>query len=178
MEIKINFWSFYLILLCLCISCYSLYTNIYNTWIISPPNYILFFASISGLIGGTIGLKDKRNVWPKLRSWFTVILSILLMIVLFLSILMSLFASSFGENEKIKTIHSPDYSYTIDFYRWDAGAAGTFGVRGEINGPLWFKKRIYNEKRTDTVDVLWITNDKVSINSHVLDLKNGDTYGY
>lgn len=90
----------------------------------------------------------------------------------------TLFFSLFGVNEHIKTVSSPDNGYTIDFYFWDAGAAGTFGIRGELNGPLWFKKRIYYEKRTENVNVEWKSNNKVSINNHTLKLNEGETFGY
>jgi len=92
--------------------------------------------------------------------------------------LFTLFSSLFGVNEHIKTVSSPDNGYTIDFYFWDAGAAGTFGIRGELNGPLWFKKRIYYEKRTGNVNVEWKSNNKVSINNHILKLNEGETFGY
>ncbi|WP_256464174.1 DUF5412 family protein [Halobacillus amylolyticus] len=50
--------------------------------------------------------------------------------------------------------------------------------KGELNGPLWFKKRIYYQERTENVDVEWESNDTVSINNHILNLDEGDTYGY
>jgi hypothetical protein len=108
----------------------------------------------------------------------TVILSFLLSIVLFLAILLSLFASWLGANEHIEIVHSPDGNYTIDFYRFDVGAAGSFGVRGELNGPLWGKKRIYYQNRVEEVEVEWENNTTISINNHILNLKDGDTYGY
>ncbi|WP_256464175.1 DUF5412 family protein [Halobacillus amylolyticus] len=130
MEIKYNLWSFYLLLLCLGISLYSLYSNINNTWLIAPPIYIIFLFSIIAFILGIKGFKDKTNWLEKLGNSLTVILSLLLSIVLFLAFSLSIFASSMGANKQIKTIHSPNDNYTIDFYRWDAGAAGTFGIRG------------------------------------------------
>ena len=178
LEKRYNFWSLYLILICLGVAFYSLYSNINNTWLISPPNYILFIISVLAFILGIKGLKDKRNWRTKTRSWLTITLSSLLSIALFLALSFTLFFSSFGANEHIKTVSSPDNSYTIDFYRWDAGAAGTFGVRGELNGPLWFKKRIYYEKRTENVNVEWKSNNKVSINNHILKLNEGETFGY
>lgn len=108
----------------------------------------------------------------------TVILSTLLSIALFIILSLSIFASSIGANELFKTVHCPDGNYTIDFYRYDAGAAGTFGVRGEINGPLWFKKRIYHQRRIEQVEVEWKNNSTVSINNRTLNLKEGETYGY
>ena len=149
-----------------------------NTWLISPPIYILFILAVLALVLGVKGLKDKRSWLTKTRSWLTISLASLLSIALFLVLSFTLLFSSLGANEHLKTVSSPDDSYTIDFYRWDAGAAGTFGVRGELNGPLWFKKRIYYEQRTEKVDVEWESDHNVLINNHVLDLKEGDTFGY
>ena len=177
-EKRYNVWAFYLILICIGVSFYSLYSNITNTWLISPPTYILFIISLLAFILGIKGLKDKRNWRTKTRSWLTIILSSLLSIVLFLALSFTLFFSAFGANEHIKTVSSPDNSYTIDFYLWDAGAAGTFGVRGELNGPLWFKKRIYYEKRIENVNVEWKSNHEVSINNRILKLNEGETFGY
>ncbi|WP_342509382.1 DUF5412 family protein [Sporosarcina sp. FSL K6-2383] len=177
-EKRYNFWSLYLILICLGVAFYSLYSNINNTWLISPPNYILFIISVLAFILGIKGLKDKRNWRTKTRSWLTITLSSLLSITLFLALSITLIFSQFGANELIKTVSSPDNSYTIDFYLWDAGAAGTFGIRGELNGPLWFKKRIYYEKRTENANVEWKSNNEVSINNRILKLNEGETFGY
>lgn len=147
-----------------------------NTWLIAPPNYILFMISFLSFFLGIKGLKDKRNWLTKTKSWLTITLSLLTSIVLFLAL--SLPLVSLGANEHIKTVSSPDNSYTIEFFRWDAGAAGTFGVRGELNGPLWFKKRIYYGKRIENVNVEWKSNNEVSINNHVLKLNEGETFGY
>ncbi|MBS4192752.1 hypothetical protein KHA94_21715 [Bacillus sp. FJAT-49705] len=178
MEIKNNLWSFYLIWICIGVSVYSLFSNINNTWLIAPPNYILLLVSVIAFILGIKGFKDKRNWWTKLRSWLTVILSLLLSIILLLAVLLTLLGSYFGANSHLETISSPDGKYTIDFYRWDAGAAGSFGIRGELNGPFWFKKRIYYEKRTENVEIEWENNNTVSINNHIFNLDEGDTYGY
>ena len=174
---RYNLWSFYLILICLGLAAYSLYSNINNTWLVAPPNYILLLMSLLAFILGIFGFEDKRNWRTKARSWFTVILSSLTSIGLFLVVSFTLIFS-FGANEHIKTVSSPDNKYIIDFYQWDAGAAGTFGIRGELNGPLWFKKRIYYEKRTENVEVEWKSNSEVSINNHILNLDVGDKYGY
>ncbi|QHS24300.1 DUF5412 domain-containing protein [Virgibacillus sp. MSP4-1] len=173
-----NLGSFYLILVCLGLAVYSFYSNLSHTWLVAPPNYILLIFSLLAMILGIIGFKDKRNWRTKTRSWLTVIISTLLSIIFFLAILLSLFASSFGVNEHIKTVQSPDGDYTIDFYRYDAGAAGSFGIRGELNGPLWFKKRIYYRDTEEQVEVEWKNDRTVSINNHTLNLKEGETYGY
>lgn len=179
MEKRSNRWAFNLLFLCFGLAMYSLFSNIIGTWwLIAPPNYILFISSSLAFALGIIGFKDKSNWRAKTRSWVTVIFSALLSIALFLAILLTLFASLLGANERIETVQSPDGSYTIDFYRYDAGAAGTFGVRGEINGPLWFKKRFYHQQRVEQIEVEWLDNNTVLINNHKLNLKEGETYGY
>ncbi|RCW62575.1 DUF5412 family protein [Saliterribacillus persicus] len=178
MEKRYNLGSFYLILLCLGLTTYSLYSNLTHKWLIAPPNYILIVVSLLAFILGRIGFKDKRNWRTKTRSWLTVVLSFVLTVALFLAILLSTLASSFGANEHIKTVQSPDGNYAIDFYRYDAGAAGSFGIRGELNGPLWFKKRIYYRDTEEQVEVEWKNKNIVSINNHTLNLKEGETYGY
>lgn len=178
MEKRYNLVSFYLILVCFGLAVYSLYSNLSHTWLIAPPNYILLIISLLAFILGILGFKDKRNWRTKTRSWVTVIISLLLSVVLFLATLLTLLASSFGANEHIKTVQSPDGNYTIEFYRYDAGAAGSFGIRGELNGPLWFKKRIYYRDKQEEVEVEWKNNSTVSINNHSINLKEGETYGY
>ncbi|MFS0673845.1 DUF5412 family protein [Ornithinibacillus sp. 179-J 7C1 HS] len=178
MAKRYNVGSFYLILVCFGLGLYSLYSNLNHTWMIAQPNYILLVFSLLAFVFGIIGFKDKRNWRTKIRSWFTIILSLLMAIVLSLAVLLTLFASSLGANEYIKTVQSPDGKYTIDFYRYDAGALGSHGIRGELNGPLWFKKRIYYRDREEQVEVEWKNNSTISINNHTLNLKKGETYGY
>nr|WP_281243033.1 DUF5412 family protein [Gracilibacillus ureilyticus] len=76
------------------------------------------------------------------------------------------------------TTESPDGRYVIEFYQWDQGATGTFGIRAEFNGPLWFTKDIYYERRTENADVKWLDNHTVSINGNTLDLAKGEKFGY
>ncbi len=172
-----NIGAFYLTLVCVGLVAYSLYSNINNTWLIAPPNYIMLLMSLLALFFGMIGFKDKRNWRTKTRSWLSIMLASLTSIVLFFLVSFALLFS-FGVNEHIKTAHSPDGDYTIDFYRYDPGAAGAVGIRGELSGPLWFKKRIYHEKRIEEINVEWIDNSTISINNHILDLKKGEIFGY
>ncbi|GGA61866.1 DUF5412 family protein [Ornithinibacillus halotolerans] len=178
MAMKYNHCSFYIILLCIGLAAYSVYSQINHTWIATPPTYILLILSIMAFIYAIKGRKDKTSWVSTFRSWLTITLSVLLSIVLLLVIFLQLLGSLLGGNEHLKTIHSPDETYTIDFYQWDAGAAGTFGIRGELNGPLWFKKSIYLERRVEDVSIEWISNTVVSINNHKLDLAQGETFGY
>ncbi|WP_404451803.1 hypothetical protein LG329_15885 [Virgibacillus necropolis] len=93
MPRQYNLWSFYLCLFCIIISSYALYSTIRQTWIIAPPNYVLLLFTIIALILGIIGFKDKTNWLAKLRSWLTVLLSLLLIIILFFSVLFTSFFS-------------------------------------------------------------------------------------
>ncbi|WP_438433085.1 DUF5412 family protein [Gorillibacterium sp. sgz500922] len=168
-----NVSAFGLSLLCSAISAYSLYSYIYHTWLIAPPNVVLFGIALAALILGAIGFKDRSSRLAKWRSWTTTILSGLLIVLL---CLVMAFTSMFsGAKTKIKTVQSPDGAYTLDFFYTNAGAMGPFGVLGERNGPLWFKKVIFYEERVDQVEVEWVDNHTVVINKVRLDLSAGDT---
>jgi len=172
---KLNQVAFYLTLFCFGISCYSLYALIDHKWLVSPSNYFLLIGSAICLILGIIGIKERRS-WKSIgRSFFSIILSLLLCIVLVISILISHFL---GGNELFKTVKSADGHYVIDFYRWDEGATGTYGIRGELQGALWFKRSIYLEKETNIVSVDWKSNSKVVINGKELELSKGEVFYY
>ena len=49
-------------------------------------------------------------------------------------------------------------------------------VTGIVNGPLWFKKRIYYGVPMHEVDVEWKNSHIIVINNHTLDLDKGETY--
>jgi hypothetical protein len=99
-------------------------------------------------------------------------------ITIFLAMMITSFFSPLGAIEHIETVHSPDGKFTIDFYRYDPGATGEVGIRGELNVPLWFKKRIYHEPRMGYVEVEWVNNSIISINHQIIDLNKGETFGY
>jgi hypothetical protein len=171
MEVKYKSWAFYLALFCSGLSFYSFYSYLESSWLFAPPNYILLAMSITAFMLGIKGLKDNSRWLIKLRSWITVALSFLLSVILSFTLLFSLLFSLMDADEYIKTVQSPNGDHTIDFYRFDQGATGTFGVRGELNGPLWFKKRIYNQKGIEEVNIKWLSNNIVSINNHILHLE-------
>ncbi|ENH97986.1 membrane protein [Gracilibacillus halophilus YIM-C55.5] len=177
MRKQANLWSFYFILVCLGLASYKLYSNLNNTWLVAPPNYILLLLSVTTLILSITGLQDRQKMRDKLRGWLTILLSSLTCIGIMLVLsFTSMF--SIGTEEYIKTVNSPNNSHTIDFYHFDAGAAGSFGIRGERKGPLWFKKRMYYEENVEQVEVEWLGNDRIVINDHHLNLSEHDTYGY
>jgi len=41
---------------------------------------------------------------------------------------------------------------------------GTFGIVGELQGALWFRKVVYSERKTDQVHLEWSNNHTVVIN--------------
>lgn len=175
MQKNYSLWGFYVILVCLSLMGYSIYSNIQNMWLIAPPNYILLLMSVTAFILGILGWKSKRK---KMISTITIVFSSLASICLLFVVTISAFASGMGANEKIKSVTSPNDNYTVDFYQYDAGAAGSFGIRGEINGPLWFKKRIFYQNRLDHVDVDRESDEVIKINYHTLNVAEGETYGY
>lgn len=168
-----NWSAFSLAMILFILTLYSLYSFIYNEWMISPPHYIILIFSFLALILGILGIFDKSSWFAKLRSWISIILSAVLMFTMLIAVSFTTMFS--GAKGLLSTVHSPDDKYTIHFYHTDAGAMGTFGVLGELKGPLWSKKKIYAEKRVDQVDVEWENNHIILINNHKLDLKKGES---
>lgn len=75
----------------------------------------------------------------------------------------------------MKTVQSPDKKYTIHFYAIDAGGMGSFNVLGELEGPLWLKKKIYVENKVNDVQKVWENGYTILINNHRLNLMDGET---
>ncbi|WP_430787563.1 DUF5412 family protein [Virgibacillus flavescens] len=174
MARKYNRVEFYLCLFCVIASLYAFYSTISQVWVITPPNYILLLVTILAFILSIAGFKDKTNRIAKLRSWLTVVVSSLLIFLLFVSVLFtSLFS---GAKNLIKTTHSPDHDYTVDLYRTNGGAGSSFAVIGELDGPLWFKKRIYIQTNRMEARVKWENEDTVTINGRTLNLAEGESY--
>ena len=170
--------GFYLNIATISLALYALYTNIHNMWIVAPPNYILLILSSAAFVMAVKGLKDKRNWLIITRSWFTLITSAVTTTLLALLVLLTLMLYSINAHRFLESTESPNGSYTVDFYLFDAGAAGTFGIWGELNGPLWFKKKVYYEKRTMEAIYEWKDDSTITINGRTLNLKLGETYGY
>ncbi len=177
MAIRFLLSSIGVLLFSICLSLYSLYSRLNHTWLVAPPNYILLSFAIVAFFLGLKALRDQESIFFKLMSWFSIIFSCLLSTILLAALLFTLFFQTSGGRDLIQIIHSPDGAYTIELYRWDAGAAGSFGIMGEKNGPLWFKKRIYYQRHKDQVEAVWENNHTVTINHHRLNLQKGETYG-
>jgi hypothetical protein len=170
---KLNLWSFLLAVVCLLVFLYSFYSSLFlfNVWSAAPPPFIILCLTVLAFIMGLIGFKGIAGKLSVFRSLFTMIISIGLSIILALIVILPF-------EKQIKTTYSPDRQYAIHFYLTNGGAATSFGVIGDLNGQLWFKKRIYSDYNVDRVDVKWKNNHTVSINGHVLNLKKGQAYRY
>ncbi|WP_458127230.1 DUF5412 family protein [Paenibacillus sp. Z3-2] len=165
--------ALFLVLFLYFVSMYSLYSNMNHKWLVSPPNYVILILSILGLALALLGFKDKSNKSTKVRSWISMVLSVVLIFILIGAVS---FTSMFsGSKELLTTTHSPDKHYTINFFKTDAGAMGSFGVVGELKGPLWFKRVFYYEGKTDQVDLEWVDNHTISINDQKVNLLYGET---
>ncbi|MGV3463804.1 MAG: DUF5412 family protein, partial [Heyndrickxia sp.] len=80
--------------------------------------------------------------------------------------------------QEILTSTSPDQHYKIYLYLSNGGAMTSFGITGELDGPLWFKKTIYTDYKIDHVDAKWLNYYTVNINGQVLNLRRGDSYDF
>lgn len=165
---KMSWIALFSVLILYFISFYSLYANMNNQWLIAPPAYVLLVFSIFVLALAILGFQDRSNNFAKLRSWISVILS---SVLVFLLLALTSFTAMFsGSKVLLTTTHSPDQHYTLKFYKTDAGAMGTFGVVGELQGPLWFRKVVYSERKADQVHLQWSNNHTVVINEHQVNL--------
>ena len=139
---------------------------------------IMFITSVAAFwltIKGYHSLTGRRG---KISGWLLGIGSLLLSGVLLLFLLLDLLVLVFGAAEHIATSESPDGRYTVEFVFYNGGAVGPFGIRGELDGPLWFTKSIYHEPRGFEADATWQNDHTVLINGHTLDLQEGETFGY
>lgn len=115
-----------------------------------------------------------RKVWAWLISFLSIAFSALFLLFLSLQIVLM----GLGSSTHLIETKSQDKQYRIDFYAFDAGAMGSFGVRGVLNGPLWFKKAVYYERHATEATIEWISDDSIVINGRKLQLNKGETFGY
>lgn len=168
---KYNLWSFFLCLILLGVFLQALYASYNRTWQLAPDALTLWLLSVVAFIIGIIGFGDKSSKLAKWRSWLTVIIIVPLSIAFLLGMAVNTIAK-----EHIETTQSPDSKIEIDFYTLNGGAATSISVTGVVNGPLWFKKRIYYEVPMHKIDVEWENNHTITINNHSLDLSKGETF--
>ena len=171
LERNYNLWSFILCLILLGLSIQALYASFHHTWQWAPDALTLWILAMGAFVIGIKGFGDKSNKRAKWRSWLTMLISVPLLIVFFLGVMVNTFT-----REHIETSYSPDAEIRIDFYTLNGGAATSISVSGIVNGPLWFKKRIYFEDRMQTVNVEWENDHAVTINRHTLNLEEGETF--
>ena len=156
---------------------FSYWLLITTLWDVSAV-LVMFIASVAAFwmtIKGYQSLTSRRG---KISGWLLGIGSFLLSGALLLLLLLDLLILVFGAAEHIATSESPDGRYTVEFVFYNGGAVGPFGIRGELDGPLWFTKSIYHEPRGFEADVTWQNDHTVLINGHTLDLQEGETFGY
>lgn len=55
---------------------------------------------------------------------------------------------------------------------------GSFGIVGELQGALWFRKAVYWESKVDQVELQWYNNHTVIVNGHPIDLASSETWGF
>jgi len=116
----------------------------------------------------------ETNGWlSALRSWFTTLVSLGLSFVLAIGVLF--FADA---KEEMFVSTSPDQHHKIHFYLTNGGATTSYGVVGELEGPLWFKKVIYNDYKIDRAVAKWRNNYTVNINEKMINLRKGQTYDF
>lgn len=168
---KYNLWSFILCLILLGLSFQALYASYNRTWQLAPDALILWLLSIVVLILGIIGFKDKSSKRARWRSWLTMLIIVPLSTAFLLGVAVNAIA-----REHIETTQSPDNKIAIDFYTLNGGASTSISVTGIVNGPLWFKKRIYFENHMHKVDVEWENNHIIIINNHTLNMDKGETF--
>lgn len=167
MKRQFNRWSFYLCLVCLALFFYS---RLFGIWILTPPVLILCMG-LTAFVMAIVGFGGITGWQTALRSWAALLLS------LGLSLILAVWITS-PEEQWIKTDDSPDHRYNISFYLTNEGATTSFGVVGKLDGPLWFKKKVYSDYHIDHANVEWKNNHVVSINGHVVNLKKGVYYDY
>ena len=170
---KYNLWSFILCFFVVLLALQALYASSNGTWQWAPPVLILWLFTVILFIMEIVGFQDKSSGWARWRSWLTVLIALPLSILFMIGAAINIFA-----REPLETTQSPDSKIIIDFYTLNGGAAASISVTGVINGPLWFKKKIYYEDPMHEVDVNWTNNHSVTINNHTLDLKKGETFLY
>ncbi|GAA0337959.1 hypothetical protein GCM10008967_30300 [Bacillus carboniphilus] len=164
--------SFYITIFWMLVTVHMVISDMNQTWSLAPRAPMVWLFVLTTMIVGLFGFNDRSSLVAKVRSWVSTVLSNLLLLVLSLGVL----RYNAMHTELIKTVHSPDKQYTINFYLTNGGAMTSLGVLGELDGPLWFYKKVFYDYRMDRAEVEWINNHTVSINGHLLDLGKGETF--
>ena len=172
-------WACVLFSLCITFIVFCGWLMTHTLWTFSTSSLIaLTMAFISVLYLLIRGAKSVHG-FIRFSSWLIGALSFLMTALLLCFFLLQLvIILLFDGATHLTTSISPDQRYKIDFYYFDAGAMGTFGVRGELEGPFGFKKHIYYERHATEAQVEWLNHHTISINGNELNLNNGEYFGY
>ncbi|KGX92749.1 membrane protein [Pontibacillus halophilus JSM 076056 = DSM 19796] len=158
---------------CFLLTLLALYSTFNNGWFIPNQSYWLLVLSVTSILFGILGLKERVN-YGLIKTVVTFSLSSLTTLALVMGIVFTSFFTM--DKELITTTYSPNKSYEIDFYEIDGGAAASFGIIGELNGPFVFKKKIYLESNAEEANFNWIDEHTIVINSNTLDLTDKHYY--
>ncbi len=143
----------------------------YGGWVLAPP-LITWVMAILAFVLAIVGLPNTRKWYLVVRGIVTLLFSLGLIILL----LLPLARESFVGKELIHTTESPNGEYMVDFYRMNGGAATSFWIVGELDGPLWLKKTVFYDYRMDEVEVAWVDDTTLMANLHQFNLAEGEVY--
>ncbi len=130
----------------------------HTLWTFSTSSLVaLTMAFISVLYLLIKGAKSVHG-FKKFLAWLIGVVSFLMTALLLCVLTLQLVILLFGGATHLTTSISPDQRYKINFYYFDAGAMGTFGVRGELDGPFGFKKHMYYERHATEAQVEWLND--------------------
>lgn len=122
----------------------------------------------------------KKVVPIVLAVVLNVVLLVLAILFVFLCIVPFLGIMKSQENSPetfITSSQSPDGEYILEAYRTEPGATVDFSIKVyEVTGNT--KTLIYDAYHESDVQIFWIDNTIVSINSKKLDLSSGQTYDW
>lgn len=108
-------------------------------------------------------------------------LGILLIILIGISYTIYYFFFSMNnlpEGELLKTIESPNETYSLEIYRTDGGATTSFSIRGAlVENQTKNSKNIYWNYKAENTSVSWKNEHTVVINGTVLDVRK-DKYDW
>lgn len=169
-----HYIGFYLTVACLLIIGLPIVVRYLSQWSVGLPASFIWLVCLTALVLTSIGISSHQSIHDRLRGWFSLSISIVLIglvsIWLFFSMLFS------PAKQLLDTTTSPNGAYTIDLYRGNGGATTSFWIVGELDGPLWTTKRIYYHYNKDQVDFNWVNDHTIEINNHPIDLANGEVF--
>jgi hypothetical protein len=146
-------------------TCFSI-----SLWEISPKVNVLFLISAISFLLSMVGFNKKDSIIFMVSRVFSG--ALLCLLVCFVA-----YFPPVGK-DLIKTSYSPDHHYSVKIYRVDGGATIDYAIQGEISGPLWFKKIVFNDYKVDYAKIYWQNNTTISINSHKINLEKGESYDF